>query len=132
MSVKQKNRTIIVLSHDEIMCDEIYDGIWTGAQEMRPLIPRRKWSTAIYRAVLDHQGSILNPNRSPYVIPNDEDLFSDSSFRWLDNCYLATNKNGKRCYYRSRNIELIKVIDLYFQIAFPMTVARSYRRKYHK
>lgn len=122
-----ETRTIFVLNETEVLQEDIYDGVWRGTLELRSLLPRRKWPSAIYRAISTYQGKILTLEGETYQVPEDKVLFADADFRWLDNCYLSTRASGERTYHRCREIERVIVLDLFFQITFPMTIARSYR-----
>jgi hypothetical protein len=69
-------------------------------------------------------GEILNTDRNPYVFPDDEELFGeDSSFAWLDNCYLKRNEDGSYRYRRVLRLDRVILLDIMLQIDHPHLAA---------
>ena len=128
MSFPKNEQVIFVLSDDELKESTTSYGIWYAIRAMRQLVPRRKFPIRIYEAISEYKGKILNLDGSMYAIPEDQEIFgNDTDFRWLDNCYLALNNEGERLYLHCKNLERVRLLDLYLQIAFPMSIARHYR-----
>lgn len=120
----QKDQVIYALSDQE--CND--DVIWHCCRELRQVLPRRKWPEKILEAIGNYEGAILHLDGSPFELSDDDTRnFGDVDYRWLDNCYLATDTCGKRLHPHTKNPERIRLIDLYFQIKFPMSVASAYR-----
>lgn len=128
MSCTKNERIVYALSLEELQNPEIADGLWHAVREIRQLIPRRQFPTRIYSAISEFPGKLLELDGSPYIIPEDQEIFgNDADFRWLDNCYLALDAKGERLYRKFQNPERVRILDVYFQIAFPMSIARHYR-----
>ena len=128
MSIMQREQVIYVLSDEEILNEETSYGIWHGIKEIRKFIPRRKLPDRIYEAISSYKGLILWLDGEPYSIPSDEIIFgNDPDFRWLDNCYLAIDYHGNRRYQTIRSLERARILDLFLQLDFPMSIARHYK-----
>ena len=125
----QKEQVLYVLSDDEIANAEILDGIWMAASEVRQVLSRRDWQKKGYELISKSNAVFKNLDGSDYDLPDDDELFgNDPDFRWLDNCFLAKDAQGNRLRTpRPQNYERVKFIDIFFQVAFPVSIASSYR-----
>lgn len=122
------NRVIYALSYKELNDDFIYDGIWWCAKELSKLLSPEALSHEILNAIGAFQGEIQNLDGTPFVLTeDDDDLFGDADFRWMDKSYLAVFPDGQRKFYRVKKLHRVQMIDLYYQIRFPMSLAKVYR-----
>lgn len=124
----QKNRVIYALSNQELKDDFIYDGVWWCSKELSKLLSPEALTHEILHAFGDFQGKIQNLDGTPFVLSDDDDkLFGDPDFRWFDRSYLAMSPDGQRKFHRVKKLNRVQMLDLYYQIKFPMSLAKAYR-----
>ncbi len=129
MSNKQENEVYYVLSYEEIGDSDILDGLWTATAEVRSVLSRREFQKKGWEKICASNAAFKNLDGSDYHLPDYDEIFGDDpDFRWLDNCFLAKDWDGNRLRTPSpQTYERIRFIDLFFQIAFPVTISSSYK-----
>ena len=108
----------IALTHPTILLSEhYYRRLWLAVRNIK--ITRRDWLDEIADLLRDYDGIILTPNGYPYEPPLVDDIFgNDIDMRWLG-YYLIPADTGDQPRTRSRKIERLQLLDLYFKIKHP-------------
>jgi len=124
-----RKKTLIALSNDDIADKDLINDMRLATSEVRNVLSRRSFTAKSYRAIEKKQCNIVYPDGSAYILPSDEDIFgNDTDFRWLDNSFLAQNHDGEWSFNPTpKTYHRIRLLDLFFQIEMPRTVASFYR-----
>ncbi len=119
-------KTITALSKDKVKQKKIVRRLQYIFLALRQKFPRRPLPGVMYIMIADYLergGIILNDDKTPYELPDDQVLFGDDvEFRWVDNSFLAVDENGEFLYTNFRNLDLLILIDLFIQIIFLLSL----------
>ena len=114
--LSKPKRTITVATNAELLNKHYYRRLWLAARNMG--IPRRKWLDTIADVFY-----VIYKTGEPYPFPDIDQVFGDDpDMRWFG-YYLMDN--GKKDFPKSysRKLERLRLIDLYFRIAYPHIAA---------
>lgn len=108
----------IALTHPSILLSEhYYRRLWLAVRNVK--ITRRDWLDEIADLLRDYDGCIFTPRGHPYEPPLVDEIFGDDiDMRWLG-YYLKPDITGYYPRIRSRKIERLQLLDLYFKIKYP-------------
>ena len=88
---------------------------------------RRILLEEIVFAFRDYTGTILNPDGSPYVLPDIDECFGDDpDCRWFS-YYMQANPLGSGPKHPARKLERLQVLALFCWIRYP-SVAKHFDR----
>ena len=124
--MKHQVKQALSLTRPNVLLSEhYYRRLWLATRNVN--IPRRDWLDELADTFRDFDGSIVWPDGQPYEIPLVDDVFADDTdMRWLG-YYLRPDDSGMNPRCRSRKIERLQILDLYFHIKHPK-VARHFNR----
>lgn len=122
----ESKRVVIVATDAELLSEHYYRRLWMAARNIK--ISRRKWLDVLADCLRDsHDLDIRYPYGEPYEIPFvDEAMGDDHDNRWMSD-FLRSDPSGSKPSARSRRLERVRLIDLYFRIAHPK-IARHFGR----
>ena len=115
----KKKRVIIVATNSELLNTHYYKRLWLAARNIS--IPRRGWLDEIADCFCRFQGSIVYRSGKLYPIPFVDDVFDtdkNPDMRWMSH-YLRADKSELVPFKMSKQIERLRLIDLYFRIEYP-------------
>ncbi len=120
-----RTKPTIALTHPSILLSEhYYRRLWLAVRNIK--ITRRDWLDEMADMIRDFDGKIVTPDGHQYELPLVDDVFgNDFDMRWLG-YYLIPNEAGDHPRSRSRKIERLQLLDLYFRIKHP-EVAENFR-----
>jgi hypothetical protein len=106
------------LTHPSILLGEhYYRRLWLATRNVE--ISRRDWLDELADTFRDFQGTIERPNGEAYELPLVDDVFGDDEeMRWLG-YYLKPDTSGLYPRSKSRKVERLQLLDLYFRIKHP-------------
>ena len=109
---------VVVATDAELLNEHYYRRLWIAARNTR--ISRRDWLDALADCMRDtHNLDIRYSSGEPYPIPHIDDLMGeDPENRWMSH-FLRSDPSGERPYARSRKLERLRLLDLYFRITHP-------------
>ena len=112
----------ITLTHPQILLSEhYYRRLWLATRNVE--IARRQWLDELADTFRDFDGEITDSFDLPYELPLVDDVFGDDpDMRWLG-YYLKPDLGGHYPHARSRKIERLQLLDLYFRIKHPKVTA---------
>lgn len=112
------SKSIITLTSPDVLRSPIYyRSLWLAVRNID--IPRRDWLEELANTFRDFEGDIQHPNTAPYHLPLIDDVFGDDlDMRWMG-YYLRADKSGEFPQSKSRKIERLQILDLYFRIKYP-------------
>ena len=121
-----KVRQKISLTHPSVLLSEhYYRRLWLATRNVK--IARREWLDELADTFRDFDGEIVTPCGKPYEIPLVDDAFGDDiDMRWLG-YYLQPDLTGEYPRSKSRKIERLQLLDLYFRIKYPQ-IAKHFKR----
>ena len=119
-------RLVIVATDAELLSEHYYRRLWIAARNIK--ISRREWLDELANCLRDtHDIDIRYPYGEPYIIPFvDEAMGDDPDNRWMSD-FLRSDPSGVKPSTRSRKLERVRLIDLYFRITHPR-IARHFDR----
>lgn len=119
-----KHKTTICVASDlELTTPSYYNRLWLAIKNSG--IRRRDWLDEIADAIRDHDGEIKTPCGGIYIVPDIDETFGDDpDVRWLG-YFLAVAPIEHTLARRSRKIERLRLLDLYFRIRYP-DIARHF------
>jgi len=89
--------------------------------------PRRVWLDELANTFRDFNGEILTPDGQPYHLPFIDDVFGDDyEMRWMG-YYLKPDVSGLHPNSKTRKVERLQLIDLYFRLK-PPQIARHFSK----
>ncbi len=114
------NRGIICVATDtELHNEHYYKRLWIAARDLSAQISRRQWLDEISNCLRDCEAEIVYAVGEPYPIPLVDDVFgNDADMRFIS-AYLKSAPREERPFSKSRKIERLRLIDLYFRINYP-------------
>ena len=119
------NQKIVVASADLLACQHYYNRLWLATRNMS--IPRREWLNEIADTFRDYNGIIIYRSGKTFTVPLVDEVFGDDpDMRWFS-YYLRPDRSGEHPASRSRKIERLQLLDLYFRIKHPK-IARHFKR----
>ena len=81
-------------------------------------VSRRELPNLIADTVYSFKGKIVWPNGTPYDLPEIDEAFGgEGSFRWVSD-FIRFAEEAPRQHPQRRIIERLRLIDLYFRIAY--------------
>lgn len=116
--MQSKNKRVIYLATtQEIHSESYYRRLWMATRSIS--IPRRRWLDEIADTFRDFDGTVVKRSGNPFSIPMVDDIFgNDPDMRWFG-YYLKANHRGSLPKSKSRKLERLQVLDLYFRIKHP-------------
>lgn len=122
----KSKRLVIVATDAELLSEHYYRRLWMAARNIK--ISRREWLDVLADCLRDtHDMYICYPYGEPYVIPFVDDVMGDDpDNRWMSD-FLRSDPSGSKPSARSRKLERVRLIDLYFRITHPK-IARHFGR----
>ena len=100
-----------------LLSQHYYQRLWLAVKNID--IPRRVWLDELADLIRDHDGVIYTHDGQHYEFPLVDDIFADDSdMRWLG-YYLTPDETGTAPRTKSRKVERLQLLDLYFQIKHP-------------
>lgn len=125
MICSNNKRVVYVATDADILNEHYYRRLWIAAKNIE--ISRREWLDEIADCLRDSCDiTILYPSGKTYEIPYVDDVFNDDDMRWMG-LFLRANPCANLPRTRSRKLERVKLIDLYFRIKHP-NIARHFGR----
>lgn len=126
---KKNSRKIYVASNSDLLDKIYYRRLWLSVRNVK--IPRRHWLDSLADCFLSFDcknGIMLWPDNSQYELPDLDEIFNgdDASMRWFG-YYTSADKTKKHPQHRSRMIERLRLLDLYFRIESP-EISRHFGR----
>ncbi|MEW8626262.1 MAG: hypothetical protein AB2551_10960 [Candidatus Thiodiazotropha sp.] len=122
-----KNKRLVVVATDaELLSEHYYRRLWMAAKNVP--VSRRGWLEELANCLRDTGDvSIRHPSGQPYTIPYVDELMGDDpDNRWMSG-FLRSDPTGTWPRARSRKLERVRLIDLYFRIKHP-NIARHFGR----
>lgn len=100
-----------------LLSEHYYRRLWLAVKNVP--IPRRAWLDELADFLRDCDGLIYTHDGQPYPVPLVDELFGDDfDMRWLG-YYLVPDETGDYPKMKSRKIERLQLLDLYFQLKYP-------------
>jgi len=116
-------RTVYLATPQELLCESYYRRLWMATRNIS--IPRRDWLDEIADTFRDFNGKVLYRSGKAFYTPLVDDIFgNDPDMRWLG-YYLKPDSNNNLPQSKSRKIERMQMLDLYFKIKHP-DIARHF------
>lgn len=116
-------RTVYLATPEELQCESYYRRLWIATRNIS--IPRRDWLDEIADTFRDFEGRVLEYPGKAFYTPLVDDIFgNDPDMRWLS-YYLKSAYNKNLPQSKSRKIERLQMLDLYFKIKHP-DIARHF------
>lgn len=110
------SRVVSTATNAELLSEPYYSRLWISVKNVQ--ISRRNWLVALADLFRDTDVTVIYPSGRHYDIPDVDDIFDDSDMRWFS-YYLKDDGSGRKPKSRSRNIERLRLLDLYFRINHP-------------
>ncbi len=105
-----------------LLSEHYYRRLWLAVKNVR--IPRRAWLNELADVVRDCDGLIYTHDGRLYKIPAIDEVFGDDfDMRWLG-YYLLAEQDEDMPRIKSRKIERLQLLDLYFQVRYPKIAKR--------
>ena len=122
----ESKRVVVVATDAELLSEHYYRRLWIAARNIK--ISRREWLDELANCLRDtHDLDIRYPYGEPYTIPFVDDAMGDDpDNRWMSD-FLRSDPSGAKPSTRSRKLERVRLIDLYFRITHPR-IARHFGR----
>ena len=116
-------RTVYLATPEEVQRESYYRRLWIATKNIS--IPRRDWLDEIADTFRDFEGRVLEYPGKAFYTPLVDDIFgNDPDMRWLS-YYLKSAYNKNLPQSKSRKIERLQMLDLYFKIKHP-DIARHF------
>ncbi len=111
-------RQVVIATDAELTGEHYYRRLWMAARNIQ--ISRRGWLNELADCLRDtHDVEIRYPSGQSYPIPYVDELMGDDpDNRWMSD-FLRSDPSGARPRSRSRKLERVRLIDLYFRIKYP-------------
>lgn len=108
----------IQLTHPNLLLSEhYYRRLWLATCNVK--ISRREWLDELADTFRDFEGVVVDSFGQPYDFPLVDDVFGDDpDMRWMG-YYLKPDINGHCPHAKSRKVERLQLLDLYFRIKHP-------------
>lgn len=117
MNTQPKRDVIFIATDDQLLDEHYYRRLWMAVRNLG--FPRRAWLDLIANAIRDYQGKVLTYRGMRYNIPCIDSVFGDDpDVRWLS-FYIKVDKSGRFPLIKTRKLERLRLIDLYFRIEHP-------------
>lgn len=116
--MKSKFKHSIQLTHPStLLTEHYYRRLWLAVRNVE--ISRRDWLDELADTFRDYDGEIKTARGLPYELPLVDDVFGDDhEMRWMG-YYLTPDITGNLPYRKSRKVERLQLLDLYFRIKYP-------------
>lgn len=113
----QSKRSLKLTHPLALLSEHYYRRLWLAVRNMD--IPRRDWLDELADTFRDYEGNITTPEGKPYALPLIDDAFGDDvEMRWMG-YYLKPDISGLHPRSKTRKIERLQLLDLYFRIKHP-------------
>ena len=121
--MNQRKKKIYYLTPPETLLSEhYYRRLWLAVRNLG--IPRREWLDVLADRLRDNDGCIMDEDGNEYEFPFVDDIFGDDpSMRWAG-YYLLADESGTTPKTKSRKIERLQLLDLYFKVHLPEIAKR--------
>ena len=121
--LSSNKRTVYLAAPEELQRESYYRRLWMATRNIS--IPRRDWLDEIADAFRDFEGKVLERPGKAFYMPLVDDIFgNDPDMRWMG-YYLKSAHNKNLPQSKSRKIERLQMLDLYFKIKHP-DIARHF------
>lgn len=121
----QRKQTFTLIHPEVLLSEHYYRRLWLAVKNVG--IPRRAWLDELADTLRDIEGVIYTHDNDLYDIPLVDDVFGDDmDMRWLG-YYLSADITGCQPRSKSRKIERLQLLDLYFQVKHP-DIAKHFGR----
>lgn len=108
-----------------LLSEHYYRRLWLAVRNVE--IPRREWLDELADTLRDFNGVIYQTDSRIYDIPYIDDVFNDDfDMRWLG-YYLEADDTGRNPRIKTRKVERLQLLDLYFHIKHPQ-IAKHFTR----
>ena len=125
MNFRPRFKIITLTRPSTILSDSYYKRLWLAVRNLN--IPRRNWLDELADTFRDFDGQILTANNRIYELPLIDELFGDDfEMRWMG-YYMRADITGNYPRSKSRKIERLQILDLYFRIKYP-NIAQHFSR----
>lgn len=115
--IYRKQHTIKLTAPSTLLSEHYYRRLWLAIRNLS--IPRREWLDELADTFRDYEGDILTAGNRPYELPLIDEAFGDDfEMRWLG-YYLRPDATGHFPRSKSRKVERLQLLDLYFRIKHP-------------
>lgn len=124
--MNHQTRQKLKLTHPVVLLSEhYYRRLWLATKNSD--VPRRVWLDELANTFRDFNGEILTPDGQPYDLPFIDDVFGDDyEMRWMG-YYLKPDVSGVYPKSKTRKVERLQLIDLYFRLKHPQ-IARHFSK----
>ena len=122
----REKRVVFVATRAELTNQHYYRRLWIATKNIN--IARRDWLDELANAFrdMDDNVCVLYQSGLPYEFPEIDDVFDDPDMRWMSN--FLESKPVKLVPARiSRQIEKLRMLDLYFRVKHPLIAAHFWR-----
>ncbi len=121
--LSESGRPVVYVATDaELRNEHYYRRLWMAFRSQE--IPRREWLDELADVFRDADADYRYRSGKPYELPEIDDLFDDPEMRWLS-AFLRAGARGDIPASRSRKLDRLRVLDLYFRIKHPC-IARHF------
>ena len=119
----QQKRIVYLATPEELGNEHYYRRLWLAARNIK--ISRRSWLNELANTFRDFNGVVIYRAGISYRIPCLDDVFGDDpDMRWLG-YYLKPDRSGDHPLSKTRKMERLRLLDLYFRIKHP-DIARHF------
>lgn len=117
---------VYVATDAELLSDHYYRRLWMAVRNIG--ISRRDWLDELSDAFLeaDARVRIIYRSGDPYRLPEIDEVFPCPEMRWLSD-YLKSDPSGLKPASRSRAVERLRLLDLFFRVKHPQIAAHFAR-----
>ncbi len=116
---RREEEEIIYTANDIQLKSEIHQRrLWIMMKDKN--LPRRAWLDLLADAFRDSNAIFLSEAGDEYELPEIDDVFDCAEMRWISE-FLRAAPCGKKPRARSRKLERLRMIDLYFKVTSPNT-----------
>lgn len=121
--LSSNKQTVYLATLEELNSESYYRRLWMATKNIS--IPRRDWLDEIADTFRDFEGKVLERSGKAFYTPLVDDTFgNDPDMRWMG-YYLKSAHNKNLPQSKSRKIERLQMLDLYFKIKHP-DIARHF------
>ena len=116
-------RVVYVCTDAEIRNEHYYRRLWLAVKNLK--ISRRQWLDELADCFCAFNGEVRYLSGECFQIPDLDEAFGDDcDMRWLSQ-YMASTSEGNSPKSKSRKLERLRLLDLYFRIRHP-NIARHF------
>jgi len=113
-------RVVTTATNAELLSEPYYSRLWIAVKNVE--ISRREWLEELANLFRDNEVELTYPSGRAFEIPDVDDVFEDAEMRWLS-FYLKDDGSGKKPKAKSRSLDRVRLLDLYFRVKHPSIAA---------